>query len=231
MKHKLKRRKNYGAKSSVATNLFLIFLVVSILLVYLHMRMRPVIEDMAEYQSKIFTTKIVNNSVLEEIEKNEISYDNIIKVTQDNLGTVTSIQTDMIKVNNLKASVTQNIVEKLHNIDKHTITLPLGTLIGNEWFSARGPDINIKIIPQGYVQSELFSKFISAGINQTKHQIILKTTVQMVIVCPGYTVRCSSSTNFIIAETIIVGKIPESFTQIEGDDSPTISKINDYAAE
>ena len=199
-------------------------------IVLLDARMRPVIENMAAYQAKVFTSKIMNEAMLAQLEKSGVQYDDIIHVVQKNDGELSSIQTDMVEVNRLKTEMTKAVVEKLEDRDSQSVQVPIGSLMGVQLTSGRGPKIEIRVIPVGYAHTELYNNFISAGINQTLHQIMIKTSVKTTVIVPGYTVQTETVTNFCIAETVIVGSVPEAFTQIDGDNRSTISKINDYAA-
>jgi len=210
-----------------------VLVLLIVLAVFVHGRLRPVVEDMAAYQAKVYAAKVTNKAMLEELEQSGIAYDDLVLITQNQDGLVTSIQSDVVAINRLKANMTQSIITELENMGQQSIYLPLGTLIGNEWFSGRGPSVEIRVIPSGYVQSEIYNSFISAGINQTHHQVMLRTTVQMVAVLPGYNIKVESTTNFCVAETVIIGTIPDTVIQFGGDDAPVIAKIGDdtpYAA-
>lgn len=71
---------------------------------------------------------------------------------------------------------------------KQDIYLSMGTLSGVQLLSGRGPDLNLKVVPSGYMTSEIENRFDSAGINQTRHQIMLKMDMRVLAIIPGYTV-------------------------------------------
>lgn len=219
------RRRSRG----VFTRLLMVLSGIILLLVLGYMQLRPVVETAAAYQVRVYAAKILGNAVLDELGVSGMDYGDMVRVSKNNEGNVTSIESDMAKINRLKANVTRAVIGELEALGTTSIQVPLGTLFGNEFTSGRGPMVEIKLYPVGYVQTELFSQFSSAGINQTLHQIMLGTSVQMMALIPGYTIKCETSTCYCIAQTVIVGGIPESFTQINGDEAPLISKINDYA--
>ena len=94
----------------------------------------------------------------------------------------------------------------------------------------RGSKLTFKIEPVGYVDTRLVSKFSSAGVNQTLHQIVLEVEGNVSAVIPGFNTSIKVKPTYIIAETIIVGNIPESYTYITGDERDSLSKIIDYKA-
>lgn len=203
--------------------------VVLIVAVFFEGRIRPVVESMIEYQTKVFAFQTINNAMLAELDS-AVDYADMVKLTRGGDGMVTSIQTDVLTMNRLKARTADAVARCVEDKTNQSLRVPLGTLFGEQLFSGRGPEVEIKVIPAGYVQSELYNEFASAGINQTLHRIMLKTTVQMVAVLPGFNVKTETTTSFCIAETVIVGAIPDGFTLINGDERSAISKVNDYAA-
>ena len=73
------------------------------------------------------------------------------------------------------------------------------------------------------------SAFSSAGINQTSHQIELEVTVRIYAAIPGFRSSIETTTNYLVAETVLVGEVPDSFTQVDGDQADIVRKIFDYA--
>lgn len=209
--HPKPRRK----KNKISALLFLT-LVSLALIVWLDYATRPAIESIIAYQVRVFATKLVNEAMIDEMDREDISYDKLVKLTRNNAGDVTSIEADMAQINRIKSGMGKKIIGRLESGSAHEIFIPLGTVIGNQLTSGRGPDIGIKVTPTGYVQSEIFNRFSSAGINQTQHQIMLSVNVQMIAVLPGYRVKTETETNFCIAETIIVGDIPDGYAAIGG---------------
>ena len=204
--------------------------VVSFLLllamVYFSIQLRPVVEGVAAYQTKVFAAKTINDAVLAELAREGVGYGDMVELSYNSSGNISSIQSNMMEINRLKAQVTKAVLETLEGMGSTSIQVPIGTLLGNEVTSGRGPMVEIKIFPTGYVQTDLYSQFTSAGINQTNHQILLGTSVQMMAVIPGYRIKCEASTNFVIAQTVIVGNIPEAYVQL-GENAPLISKLKE----
>ena len=109
--------------------------------------------------------------------------------------------------------------------------IPIGTLTGNQFLNNRGPKIRIEMQVSSAVYSKIASKFISAGINQTLHQITLSISSDIYFVMPWYRSSGSFQTEFTIAETVIVGKVPEAYTNvIEYPGSNIAGEIFDYSA-
>ncbi len=188
------------------------------------------IKTMAASQAKVFATRVINEAINRQLLLGEIPYDSLVKVTLDNNGKVTSVQTDMVKLNLLKSSMTNAASEQLTLLQSQTVRIPLGTLLGLQIFSGRGPRIEFKIIPAGFVNSKLVHRFDTAGINQTRHQIVLELDANISAVLPGYSAASQVTTSLILAETVIVGVSPEAFTQVITEQTDPANIIADYGS-
>lgn len=133
-----------------------------------------------------------------------------------NLGKIIAIHANIIELNKLSSDISYRIQEKLNNLDKVSVEIPIGRMIGLNMFSGYGPDVNIKLVPMGNIETKFNTEFISQGINQTKHTIYMNIQSIITVVAPfiGSSVSCNSTVT--IAETIIIGDIPETYYNVEG---------------
>ena len=145
--------------------------------------------------------------------------------------TVTSVEFNTVEITKIKAGVINLIQEKINANDSITMGIPIGTLTGNQFLNNRGPKINITMQISSVVFSEIKSSFISAGINQTLHQITLGISSEVYFVMPWYRSSGSFHTEFILAQTVIVGRVPDAYTNvIEYPGSNIAGEIFDYGA-
>lgn len=234
----VRRRKNYprpgriqsGRAGSGAAKLLTGIAIMLIVAVFVDARIRPVVENMIAYQTKVYAFRLINTAMMEELDDSGVEYADIAHLTRRQDGLVASVETNIVAVNRLKSRVAATVARQVEEKDNQTLHIPIGTLLGSQLTSGRGPSIEVKVVPVGFARSELSNEFLSAGINQTLHQITLNTTVEMMAILPGFTVKTETSSSYCIAETLIVGTVPEGFTLINGDDSSVISKLNDYQA-
>ena len=122
----------------------------------------------------------------------------------------------MAKINALSAQILDKVVG---STEKSTITvkIPSGNLTGISLLMGRGPKVPVKIIVLTSSRVEFNNNIITAGINQTKHQIMLKVDVHVRILMPGYTTATTVSSSLAVAETVIVGSVPETYTYFHSD--------------
>lgn len=173
--------------------------------------MRPLIKSVAKNRAQITSVNAINVAVLEEINKLDINYSDIISIQRNETGKIIAINTDIKKVNNLKASITLAVQDKISGFKKKDLSIPLGTLTGTEIFNGRGPNVPLKLALSGSVLTDFKSNFESSGINQTKHQLYLDISTNVFAMIPGYPVTTAIDTSILIAETIIVGDVPAFF--------------------
>ncbi len=200
--------------------------------VLMYTSVRPNIIRICRYTTEAVITDLVLTTINEELDtaEEQIEYSDLVEVSYSETGRVTSVKSNTPLINRLKTDLVTVINETLKENRTDTTYLSLGTLIGIPFLQGSGPAVEMRSEPKGYANAVFVSEFTDAGINQTRHRIVMKTTVTAVSFIPLYTVETNVSTDFLIAETIIVGEIPESYTHVIGAGDDTIDKINDYGS-
>lgn len=221
---RIKKKRRFGIK------LLAVFFIIAGILVLVDMRVRPIIEKTAAYQSKVLATRIINDTVYTELENSDYEYDDLVTVTYNSDNSVSAIESNMVSINKIKAKITKSVNDELTRIDQHDLSLALGTVSGFTSLYNQGPLIPVKVQPEGYVETSLISAFQSAGINQTLHRILLTVNVDISAIIPGYTASATVETTFVIAETVIVGDVPGAYTHVISGNDDLIGLINDYGS-
>ena len=178
--------------------LFLAFCAVFAVFSVLDNRLRPVITTMAQYQCRVVSVLAMNEAVMEEVDK-----------APD--GTVSAIEINSVEVNRLKTRLTDAVANRLLSVPKQDVRIPLGTLLGWQIMAGRGPDIPLQVVPASFVQSTIVDTLETAGINQTQHRIFIRFTVEMSAILPGYSTSVTVENEVCIAQTLIVGKVPQFY--------------------
>jgi hypothetical protein len=94
--------------------------------------------------------------------------------------------------------------------------IPLGSLFLPELLSGKGPEVPVKILSIRNSDATFESSFSHAGINQTMHQLRMCVIVDVSVLVLGKTITFPVSSDMVIAETIIVGTVPDTFLQTGG---------------
>lgn len=195
---------------------------------FLDIQVRPIVRDYSKAKVNLMSIDIINESILSYLSTHNITYKDLVDVKTDSNNNITSLDVNSININKMKSEVSMIISKKLNLIDKEFLKIPLGTLIGINILSGRGPLIAFDIAPVGDVISNLEHNFNSVGINQSKHQITMNIKVKMMSTIPGYKSYYNVNTNFVIAETVIIGKVPNTYFNVEDKNYDFLNNFKDY---
>lgn len=179
-------------------------------------KLYPVVESLAETQVKNVTSDLINDAIDEQIARGDIQYDRIVYFEKDLNGRITALKTNMGEVNRLKTQTLNIINDEILALDASDIGLPMGSLILPELFSGKGPAIPVRILSIRNSDASFNSGFSEAGINQTLHQLSMDVSVDVTVLVLGSTVSFTVNSQVVVAETIIVGDVPNTFLQTGG---------------
>lgn len=224
-------RKTMNIKLRLAAVVAVLLLLITVA-VKSDSRLRVLTNNYAGNKAKIIANSVINENVYKTLNDMQITYSDLMKINCDGEGTVTSVEYDTVTIAKLKSNLTANIQKGVGEKKSVRIDVPVGTLTGNQFLNNRGPSIKISMNISSAVYAKMSSKFISAGINQTLHQITLKITSDIYFVMPWYRTTGNFESEFTIAETVIVGKVPEAYTNvIEYPGSDMAGYLFDYGAQ
>lgn len=190
--------------------------------------LHPILDAYGKSQAQWLSAEIINEAVAQVLTDEELSYSDLVSVSRDGAGRVTAVEADAAKINRLKAEVTHRVLEKLQEHKILYMKAPLGSLFGGEWFSGWGPNIPLRVSVSGSASSVIHSAFSGAGINQTSHQLTLDVAARIVLTFAGYTTAVELENNFLVAETVLVGTVPDSYTEVDGSQTDLLGKIMAY---
>lgn len=207
---KAKRRKRRKRKA-IAIIGFVLFLLI-VLFVYFQRNVTRVLIEISEATMRASTTIAVNDAVFYTL-NDEIRYEDLIQITRDNEGNITTVSANPLKINKIARDTASISQSNLKNLSLNGIPIPLGALTGIEAFAGLGPSIHFRIIPVSSVTCDFSSTFESVGINQTKHSIYLNVVADISIVMPSRTENFAVITEILVGEWVIVGNVPDAYLQ------------------
>ena len=197
---------------------FLLLLAVAavVLLVLFRVKFHGTIRSLAETQVKNTTSDLINDAIDAQIENGNIQYDRIVYFEKDLNGKITALKTNMSEVNRLKTSILNIINDEILSMDTTDLGIPVGSLILPEFISGRGPQIPIQVISISNSDASFESYFTEAGINQTLQKLTMHIVVDVSILVLGKAESFTVSSEVVVAETIIVGQVPDTFFDTGG---------------
>lgn len=202
-------------------------LIVSFLL--FRSKYREAIRTLAQTQVMNATSDLINDAIDQQIERGVIQYDRIVYFEKDLDGRITALKTNMSEVNRLKTDILNLINDEILELDTSHLGVPMGSLFFPELLSGKGPMIPVQILSIRNSDAAFFSDFSEAGINQTLHQLNLQISIDVTVLVLGETKSFTISSQVVVAETIIVGQVPDTFLQTGGSYGSEDQGINKEA--
>lgn len=194
-------------------------------------RLRLITTNYTKNRAKIVANALINEAVTRYLEKNKVSYSNLVKINATAEGKVTSVEFDTVALTKLKSGIVTDVQNNINHCEVQVLHIPIGTLTGNQYLNNRGPTIHVEFKMSSAVYSKISSAFSSAGINQTLHKITLDIKTEIYFVMPWYRTSGEFCTDFLLAETVIVGEVPDAYTNvIEKVGSDLAGDLFDFAA-
>lgn len=206
-------RRKRKPKSRAALFLFLVCIVciIGITVFIFQESMKPIVKTFALTKANNITTVTVNNTINEILRSGDFHYDDLVSIEYDSQGKISAVKTDSIAMNILKTVVSVKISEAVSSIEKTNISIPMGTLTGSTFMTGLGPPVNIRTSLSCSCEIEVKNSFEYSGINQTLHKILLEVTAYVYVITMGDAVSTQVFTAIPVAQTVIIGDIPEIY--------------------
>lgn len=179
------------------------------------LRLAPMAEQLIATQVDNQASDAINAAIDEQIISGEIDYDRMISVEKDAEGNVNALHTNIAEINRLKTSILKRVDEKLENLSMEELSVPIGSVLLPELLSGRGPKIPVRVLAVRTSDAVFRSSFESAGINQTKHSIMIDIHVVITILTWTGTQEIAVDSAVVAAETVIVGTVPTTYFGME----------------
>ncbi|MGI5984889.1 MAG: sporulation protein YunB [Clostridiales bacterium] len=211
-----KYRRKTPKRTSEKKAAFFIFIVIIALCIGIITTgnfLKSVSSEMALSDATDMITATINDKINEKMSGGQYTYDYFVNLQKDSEGNVTAISANMARINTLSSEILQEVIAATNN-GELDLKIPIGNLLGSNILLGRGPKIPIKIIMLTSSFADFKNELSSAGINQIKHQIILEVKVQIDVLMPWEVKSTEVLSKVLIAETIIVGKVPNTYLSL-----------------
>ena len=197
--------------------LVLALLLMTLLAILLEKNLSQAVLDMAYAGAYSSAVETINRAV-SEVMRDEVTYGELMQLQCDASGNVTMLSAKTLRMNELSTQTALTAQQMLDASKNETVHVPLGSVFGVPLLAGAGPRIEVRVIPIGSVAARFDTEFESAGINQTRHKISLVLTTTVRLVAPNGSQRVEVSSKVLVAETIIVGQVPQSYVDVADQD-------------
>jgi len=205
--------KKYSARVKrrrLMRRLLLLALIVVLLFLLADRNVKPLVFSLAEARSAAMASQVLSGAMAEAIGEG-VGYEELMNVRMDEKGQVALLSANTLKMNMLADRAGDAALRRLQSMSSEEVSIPLGAALGVTLFAGAGPQIPISIVPVGSISSDFATEFEACGINQTRHKVYLQLTASIRIVIPNGAKTTQVSANMLVAESIIVGAVPDGF--------------------
>ena len=200
-----------GGQKAKLVCLLLAFVLMTLTIIGMS-HLRSLLGNLAVTRVSNMVGRVLTEAVSDTINSGEIQYDQLISMEKDAEGGIVALQSNMAEFNRLQSAITQDVLTRLGQVSDMDLNIPAGTLTGSALLVGRGPNISIRMQSIGSCTARFENQFDEAGINQTTHRILLYVDVSMSILLPGFRTSTQVSNSFSVAETVIIGDVPGTYT-------------------
>ena len=179
--------------------------------VQINARLRPLLLELACTRTSSQITAAVNHAVVDQA----VEYTDLVTLERSDGGEIVALTSNMAQANMLRTQLLDATLTALEELETAEMGIPLGSICNWPIFSGMGPGINVQVRYTGTASTEFENTFSSAGINQTCHQIFFRVSADILVLLPGEQYRTTVTSSVCVAETIIVGKVPDTYLQLE----------------
>ncbi|MCL2507704.1 MAG: sporulation protein YunB [Oscillospiraceae bacterium] len=208
MRTRFRRRYYSVASKKKLFKLFVCLLLAATAALMTDAKIRPQIRALSASRAVVLAENTINQAVRDVLSAGSINYGELVTVDKDRDGQVTAVKTDALKINLLKAELCAEIERRLSDFTRYDIEVPFGLVTGVDSLAGRGPSIHVKVSMTGYANCNISNDFLSAGINQTLHRMMLDIKTGVYVQLPDYSGFTEVETRFCLSETVIVGNVP-----------------------
>lgn len=183
----------------------------------------PIFDTLCIDKAKSIATIISNEQAT--VVMREHVYDELFSIEKDNDGNIIMIKSNVSAINEIISDVAVKIQNEIDNRGRENIEIALGSFSGFKLLAGKGPGVPISISSIGNVETDLRSEFSAQGINQTLHRVYLQVICEVSILTPYNSINQKIANQVLIAENVIVGKVPNTFYNLEGIDKNTAIEV------
>lgn len=187
----------------------------ALLFIYrLNLVLRPQMESLAEARVRNQITRMADQTVSDVLTDQAVSSGDLISVRTGENGEISMLTTDTAQLNRLRTVVMEKMVTQVETLDRYDLGVPLGSVTGIDLLSALGPKLPVRVLTVASADAAFRNEFTSAGINQTHYRVMLDVTITARLLLPGGIVETEVTAPVCIAETVVVGQVPEAYVNL-----------------
>lgn len=177
----------------------------------------PNLEEVSRMRAQVIVSKAINTALDEQFSQSDNGAE-FFDIQRDEDGVMEMVTADSIAINKLIVEISLNIQDLFKDMQSEYMYIPLGSLMGSKLLSQAGPQVKVNVVPISVTSSDFRTEFEEQGINQTKYMLYIILGCKIKVLCPFAYDTIETSTKVLIAEAVILGKVPSSYVQVPEED-------------
>lgn len=206
----------------------ILLLLIAVCLGLLTLRFQRIFMEYAINICEDSAIKEVGVLMEDEVFSHPEEFSNLVVLERDSDNRITALRTDVIAVGKIKARLVSGLFDRLDYLEETQIEVPLGTVFAPNLFTGMGPKVKVGLAGLTQMEAEFVSAFTSAGINQTRHRILIEVHAGFRILTPFGGEDREIVSTYPVTDTVIVGTVPERYAYIGSADGDLLGEIRDY---
>ena len=197
--------------------LILVILLLAAGVIAMEQNLSQTMLDMAFARAYSMAVETINRAVKQAMAQG-VTYEELIDAQMDAQGRVSMLRANTMRMNELASQTALLAERELGSAENQVVEIPLGAALGVSFLSGLGPRLEVQILPVGAVHTSFDTEFETAGINQTRHKIFLNLRATVSLIVPTGSQLVEVTSTVPIAESIIVGEVPDSFVDVNNEE-------------
>lgn len=197
--------------------LILVVLLLTAAVTAMEQNLSQTLLDMAFARAYSMAVETINRAVKQAMAQG-VTYEELIDAQMDAQGRVSMLRANTMRMNELASQTALLAERELGSAENQVVEIPLGAALGVSFLSGLGPRLEVQILPVGAVHTSFDTEFETAGINQTRHKIFLNLRATVSLIVPTGSQLVEVTSTVPIAESIIVGEVPDSFVDVNNEE-------------
>ena len=207
----------------------IVFVFLAVYLFVYNTCLSGTIKEKARVKANYVAIKSINYSIDELLLSQEFSETAFFDIQEKTDGTVASVTINTKTTNLFKTKLSQIIIDYLKEYDKETIEMAPFSSYGYS-IVPFGIRIPVLVVPVEILSTDFSAKLTDSGINQTLYQLNVDVDIVIKLLLPIGSETFNVNTTVPIAQTVIVGDIPDTYTNVDGAKDTGPNTILDIAS-
>lgn len=200
------------------TILLILIIVILSSVIYYNRTISPLVVSLAEAEVKKYAIDAIVKGAIK-LKAYQVFYDDFYQYEKNTQGEIVLVKSNVSNINLMNVYAQKEIQNCINSLKNDKICIPAGAFTGSSWLADKGEGIELNVMPIGAVETKLNSYFYHEGINQTLHRLVLKVTTTVRIIVPVKAEDITISNDFLIAEDVIQGRVPDNYVTGISDDN------------